>query len=207
MIEPTTPGELLAALDARLRQERGVDLAMADTVHRLAELSPNQGVQEVRQLLLRRVSDMQSSVADISSAMQQLRELQHVLPYTEAGWPERHRELAEACKVDALLGVRRWLEDWFTALAAMRLDACQRLVSMAELLPPGTEVLLRRCEATVRALKDESVSLGESTAEDDWWPVAAPLISAGAHGVHIGADSVPAPETGSSCLCCSSGWL
>src|SRR3954447_15103510 len=184
MAEPVTPSGLLAALDGGLRDERGIDLGLADAAQRLMALSPSKGVLEARRLLLRRVSDLQACVTDVSDAIQRLKELQQVVRFTEAGWPERQEELTDACERDAVRGLAQWLDDWFTALAAMRLDACQRLVSMSEALPGGTEVLLRRCRATAAALAEEA------TRDADWWPVAAPLIYSGARGLRVGKETV-----------------
>jgi tetratricopeptide (TPR) repeat protein len=185
----STATELLSTLDGHLRAERGIDLSLTEATHSLAGLSPGSGLQEARKLLLRRVSDLQSSVSDLSSVIQKLRELQRVLRFTEAGWPERQRELAEACDADPLQGLAKWLDDWFTALASMRLDACQRLLAMDKALPAGADVLLRRCRTTALALDSGGMQDEHSLS------LAAPLIHAGARGLHVGTETVPTPET------------
>jgi len=180
----SSPRDLLTALDERLRTGSGLDLALSEAAAQVGSLSPVEGLGEARKFLVRRVADLQAALVEVSGSIQQLRELQQVVRFTEAGWPERERELATTSADRPQEGLGDWLDDWFTAMAALRLDACRRLVGMASSLPAGTEVLVRRCLATSAALESGS-----------HWEVASPLLLAGARGVSTGTGVVPSAET------------
>jgi hypothetical protein len=179
MASSPPPDRVLALLDERLRDNRQIDLGLGAVAGHIAVLPPQQGLVEARQLLVKRAVDLQAAVADVSATIQRLRGLELVVRFTEAGWATRRDELMAACGVDAVHGLAEWLDDWFTALAALRLDAVDRLVSLEPSLPPGTGMLVRRCRATSAALDSRD------------WDVAAPLLETGARGVAVGSDSVP----------------
>ncbi|MEU4425895.1 hypothetical protein AB0F81_35190 [Actinoplanes sp. NPDC024001] len=177
------PDELVVQLDERLRDKRRIDLGLAAARQSITDLQPAAGFQQAHQLLLQRATDLQGAITDLTATMSRIRDCERVVRFTELGWPERSTELAAECVADPLAGLADWLDDWFTGVAAVRLDACDRLTWMAPSLPAGTGHLVRRCAAATRAVRGR------------FWDVAAPLLWAGARGVTVGDRSVPEPET------------
>ncbi|WP_328470676.1 hypothetical protein OHA21_05165 [Actinoplanes sp. NBC_00393] len=176
------PDELVAQLDGRLRQKRRIDLGLSAALPEITAHAPAAGFQHAHQVLLQRAADLQGAIADLSAAMARIRDGERVVRFTELGWPERRAELTAECADRPLDGIADWLDDWFCAVAAYRLDACARLTGIASSLPAGTGILVRRCTATWAALTVRH------------WEVAAPLLEAGARGVPVGDRIVPDME-------------
>ena len=177
------PGREIGDLDARMRRDRGLDLRIADVAASLSDLPPQQAIENARNALIGRVADLQAALSDVSATIQRLEDLARVVRFTDEGWPARRDELLGELSTDPSGGLAGWLSDWFIAVAARRVAALDRLMSLKDALPPGSQVLFRRCQATTSAL------------EQGTWGVAVPLLIRGARGIPIVGDVIPDSDT------------
>lgn len=183
MASPPDPRDFVVELDERLRSARHVDLGLGELSETLGTRNPADAWREARRVLAQRATDLTAALADLSAAVQRCREVEQVVRFTERGWPERHAELVERCRQDAVSGLVDWLDDWLTAVADRRAEAAERLLSMADELPPGSEVLVRRCRAAMIAVTQSGTG-GP--------PV---VLQAGAIGIDTPDALVPRPAT------------
>ena len=191
----TRPEELVAGLAERLNDRYQISLGLLKLGSELQSVQTTGGIREARRQLQQKASELQAAFADVTATIERLRDLEEIVRFTELGWPSRRDEIAESCKTDPQSGLSVWLDDWFTAVAALRIDAATRLLSMEESLPAGTDMLVRRCRAATEAVLSYT------------WDVGAPLLLAGARGIDVGAQTVPRDSTRRDLWVFSSVWL
>jgi tetratricopeptide (TPR) repeat protein len=176
------PDQLISRLADWLRTERRIELGLNDDVGSLSGLEPEAALVEARRLLVQRAGDFQVAAAAVSVMVQRIGQLEQIVRFTEAGWPARRTQLEGVLTAAPSQGLAEWLDDWFTAMTGVRMDAMSRLIELAERLPPGTGVLVDRCRATAVAVEGRQ------------WYVAAPLLQAGGVGLEVGDAATPREE-------------
>ena len=157
-----------------MRVELGIDVGLEQLAEQLTTSRPD--LAKARRALVQRITDLQRAAEEVSATVARLRYLEGVVGLTEEGWSARRTELLDAMASGARSGLDAWLGDYFHAVATGRMEAVERLRSLESSLPDGSDVLARRCRATVEALRST------------WWEVAAPLLAAGADGIRGAGD-------------------
>src|SRR4051812_31914875 len=92
------PEQVVATLDERVRGHRNVDLRLTVAATALKALQPLDGFREANRLLVHKAADLQAAIADVSASIQQLRDFEGIVRFTEIGWPARRDEIATLCQ-------------------------------------------------------------------------------------------------------------
>lgn len=174
--------EVIQRVLERIR-ELAVDAGLQDDTPRVSHEEPaSYVIATVRHLLADRRQALRKAQQTVDQLSNTVLDLARMLPFTEAGWPERRTELRDQLDDNLPAAVGAWLDYWFTAAVDRRLEALDRLEREVA-LPPGGALVADRARAAAQGLRQ------------DRWELAAPMLHVGVAGLDLAGRRVPDVET------------
>jgi tetratricopeptide (TPR) repeat protein len=162
-----------------LSSEHEVELGLAHDLDVIRESdSHGDALERATKLLRRRARAMQRARQALDRLRESVSYLRTTLVFTQEGWEERSEELRRRLAEDPLAGLAEWLEIWFAAAAAGRVDALDRVAAL-EGAPTIASPVIRRSVSATAGLREGS------------WELARPMLEAGVAGVALGDRVVP----------------
>ncbi|RZU75499.1 hypothetical protein EV384_4043 [Micromonospora kangleipakensis] len=175
--------DLIRQTAERLRRESEIDAALDNVIQAAqAQVDLTEAATTARRLLRDRLQALEDARAELWELTKKLGHLRAILPHREEGWPEERAKLRSLLETDPAAGVAAWLQYWYGAVGAYRLDALRWLVRDVP-LPAGAELLTERLEVASSALERRD------------WQLAAPILAVGAAGLRVKHRDVLASRT------------
>ncbi|MDQ3647715.1 MAG: hypothetical protein M3433_03875 [Actinomycetota bacterium] len=172
-----TVPDLLREADTRLANGK-VELGLAEIIA-AAEREESQAaaVDAVSKLLGERADLLKEARREIRRLRGRVDLLGENLAFT-ADREERRRAIEAQVTTAPLEGLAAWLDEWFLAAADCRTDALRQLAEIRG-LPHGAELLVERCQTAAIAIERRD------------WPLAEPVLTAGADGITMAGRALP----------------